>query len=278
MSGPSITAHLHLSATSTYPTMVAAGDISPKVITAQKATSELVLRLAPTRVLALGDEQYNSGALADFRAYYNPTWGRFKGSTLPTPGNHEYNTPGASGYFQYFGSEAGPNGRGYYSRDLGGWHIISLDSSIARSSGSPQLTWLRADLAATQQRCVLAFWHHPRFGSGADHGNNPSVTPFWTALYLAHADVVLNGHEHDYERFRRQDPQGRTDSRGLREFVVGTGGRTLTQFGAIQPHSRVRIANRSGVLQLVLRPTGYNWKFVAVNGAVLDSGGPDSCH
>ena len=188
----STTAHLHLAATTTSPTVVAAGDISPRVITTQKATSDLVLRLAPTRVLALGDEQYNSGALADFRAFYAPTWGRFKGSTLPTPGNHEYNTPGASGYFQYFGSQAGPNGRSYYSRDLGGWHLISLDSNIARTSGSPQLTWLRADLAATQKRCVLAFWHHPRFGSGADHGNNPSVTPFWTALYRAHADIVLN--------------------------------------------------------------------------------------
>lgn len=260
------------------PTVVAAGDISPARIGAQQATSDLVLGLNPTRVLALGDEQYHNGTLAEFRQFYAPTWGRFKGRTHPAPGNHEYNTRGAAGYFSYFGAAARPDGRSFYSFDLGGWHVVSLDSNIARSATSAELSWLRADLRQSSKRCVLAFWHHPRFSSGRSHGGDPSVAPFWQALYRARADLVLNGHEHSYERFAPQTPSGARDGGGIREFVVGTGGGGLYPFGAPRPNSQVRIAGSYGVLRLVLEPTSYRWQFVNTNGRVLDSGGPRSCH
>ncbi len=234
--------------------------------------------LAPTRVLALGDEQYKTGAYRDFTRYYDPTWGRFKAKTLPTPGNHEYRTPSARGYFRYFGGAAAPHGRSYYSADLGTWHLISLNSNIAHGSASAQLRWLRSDVANTSQRCILAFWHHPRFSSGADHGNDRSVGPFWRVLYRAHADVVLNGHEHNYERFGRQDATGRAGRNGIREFVVGTGGYGHYPFGATQPHSQKRIPGTFGVLKLRLRPHVYSWHYVVVGGTVRDSGGPVACH
>jgi hypothetical protein len=260
------------------PTVVAAGDISPARIGAQQATSDLVLRLDPTRVLALGDEQYHNGTLAEFRQFYAPTWGRFKGRTHPTPGNHEYNTAGAAGYFSYFGAAARPDGSSFYSFDLGGWHVVSLNSNIARSATSPQLSWLRADLRQSSKRCVLAFWHHPRFSSGRSHGGDPSVAPFWRALYQERADLVLNGHEHSYERFAPQTPSGERDGGGIREFVVGTGGGGLYQFGTIRSNSQARIADSYGVLRLFLEPQSYRWQFVNTNGRVLDSGGPRSCH
>lgn len=259
------------------PTIVAAGDISPARIGSQQATSDLVLRLDPTQVLALGDTQYDSGALADFRDFYAPTWGRFKGRTKPSPGNHEYRTE-ASGYFSYFGRAARPAGLSYYSFDLPGWHLISLDSNIDRSAGSPQIAWLRADLRRSSQRCVLAFWHHPRFSSGTDHGNDTTVRPFWRTLYRHRADLVLNGHEHNYERFAAQTPWGSATRGGVREFVVGTGGASHYGFGDPQPQSQKRVSNTFGVLRLVLRPSSYLWKFISVRGEVLDSGGPRRCH
>ncbi len=267
-----------VAAASAVPTVVAAGDISPPWLGTQKSTSDLVLRLAPTRVLTLGDQQYDTGRLADYRAFYGPTWGRFKTKTAPTPGNHEYYTPGAAGYFSYFGWAAGRPGRGYYSFDLGGWHIVSLNSNIARGWRSPQESWLRANLRATSKRCVLAYWHHPRFSSGASYGNNSTVSAFWTDLYAARADLVLNGHEHHYERFGPQTPVAVGDPRGIREFVVGTGGVRAYPFGLVRANSQRRITGRYGVLHLTLRPTSYAWKFVAVDGRVLDRGGPVPCH
>lgn len=260
------------------PTLVAAGDISPPRIGSQRQTSDLAIQLAPTRVLVLGDQQYPSGSIRDFRRYYRPTWGRLKSRTYPVPGNHEYVTAGAAGYFEYFGARARPRGQSFYSVDLGTWHIVALDSNIARGPGSAQLAWLRRDLRTTSKRCVLAFWHHPRFSSGTRHGDNRSVTPFWWMLYLRHADVVVNGHEHNYERFNRQSPRGHSTYRGIREFVVGTGGNSHYPFGRAEAHSEKRIANTYGVLQLVLHPASYEWKFVAVGGAVLDRGGPQRCH
>jgi hypothetical protein len=260
------------------PRVVAAGDISPERLAGQRATSNLVLRLNPTRVLALGDTQYDAGALADYRDYYAPTWGRFKGRTKPSPGNHEYKTAGASGYFAYFGRAARPAGRSYYSFDLGGWHLISLDSNIDHSAGSVQSQWLRADLRRSSQRCVLAFWHHPRFSSGAAHGDDTTVRPFWRILYRHRADLVLNGHEHNYERFAAQTPWGDARRGGVREFVVGTGGASHYGFGEPHPHSQKRISHTYGVLRLVLRPRSYLWKFINVRDEVLDSGGPRRCH
>jgi hypothetical protein len=258
--------------------VAAAGDISPRGLGQQRGTARLVERIDPPQVLALGDLQYPRGAYADFRTYYDPTWGRFKARTLPSAGNHEYLTEDAAGYFRYFGDAARSHGHSYYSTKLGGWRLISLDSNIARGNTSPQVRWLKRVLAASDQKCTLAFWHHPRFNSGLDHGNNASVTPFWTALYQARADLVLNGHEHVYERFARQTPAAVHSGDGIREFVVGTGGAETYEFGSPEPNSQVRVSGRYGVLRLVLRPDSYSWRFVAANDQVLDRGGPVACH
>jgi hypothetical protein len=260
------------------PVITAAGDISPHALNNQVDTSDRVLAINPTVALTLGDNQYPEGALADYRAFYDPTWGRFKAITRPVPGNHEYRTPGAVGYFDYFGSLARPEGTSYYSFDLGGWHLVALDSNIARGPGSPQEEWLRADLAATDRRCILAYWHHTRFSSGTHHGGHPSVGPFWNALYQAGADVVLSGHEHNYERFSRQDPSSRATEAGIRQFVVGTGGAGHYGFGNPEPNSQFREASTFGVLKLTLQPTSYEWQFVSSAGEVIDAGGPDACH
>jgi hypothetical protein len=261
------------------PVVVASGDIAPDETGGHhQRTSDQVLAINPDAVLALGDEQYEDGALEDFQRYYDTTWGRFKDKTKPAPGNHEYETEDAAGYFDYFGAAAKPNGTSFYSFDLGGWHLVSLDSNIGRDAGSRQEQWLRADLAASTKPCVLAYWHHPRFSSGIEHGNDGSVGPFWSDLYEAKADLVLNGHEHQYERFAPQNPDAAADPQGIREFVVGTGGRSLYPFGFADPNSEVRDSSNYGVLELTLHPTSYDWRFVSENGAVVDSGGPVACH
>jgi hypothetical protein len=261
------------------PVVAAAGDIAPPGIGwGHRETSNRVLAIDPTVALTLGDNQYPSGTLSDFRRHYGPTWGRFKAKTRPSPGNHEYEIAGAAGYFAYFGKLAKPEGRSYYSFDLGAWHLISLDSNIDLQAGSRQERWLRADLATTTKRCILAYWHHPRFTSGAHQGDNPWVGPFWNALYTARADVVLSGHEHNYERFARQNPAGRATPHGIRQFVVGTGGVDLLGFAAPKPNSQVRRRNTWGVLVLVLHPRSYEWRFVSEDGEVVDRGAPVACH
>jgi acid phosphatase type 7 len=262
----------HQTARPSPPTIVAAGDISADRLANQRFTARLVRRLSPTRVLTLGDEQYPSGAYSDFRAFYGPTWGRFRSRTIPAPGNHEYETHGASGYLRYFGDRASRRGHTYFSTRIGGWHIVSLNSNIARGPSSPQLRWLRSDLRRNRTDCVLAFWHHPRFTSGTTHGPDPSVSPFWRALHRARVDVVLNGHEHNYERFAKQNPSGRRARHGVREFVVGTGGIGHYPFGAPARNSQIRLANVFGVLEMTLRPHAYDWRFVAVGGRVRDRG------
>jgi hypothetical protein len=253
-------------------TIVAAGDISKDRMADQQLTARLVHSLRPTRVLALGDLQYPAGSYRDFLAYYDPTWGRFKDKTIPAPGNHEYETPGARGYLRYFGKRARPLGHTYFSRSVAGWHIVSLDSNIEHDARSPQLRWLRRDLAAARQDCVLALWHHPRFSSGVKHGGDPSVTPLWRALYRARADVVLNGHEHNYERFSKRRPSGRFARHGIREFVVGTGGAGHYPFGRPVRNSVRRITNVFGALEITLRPHAYGWRFVTPGGIVRDRG------
>jgi hypothetical protein len=261
------------------PVITAAGDIAaPNLHGGHRRTAELVERIDPNRALTLGDNQYPNGELDDYQRFYDSSWGQFKGRTAPTPGNHEYRTPAAAGYLAYFGLRAVPEGRTYYSYDLGGWHLIALDSNIDRDAGSAQERWLRADLAGNRKRCVLAYWHHPRFSSGSHHGNDPSVGALWEALHDAGADVVLNGHEHNYERFAHQDPRGRADPGGIRQFVVGTGGNGHYGFGEPRPNSQVRDATNHGVLKLTLHPGSYEWDFVSVDGEVVDSGGPDACH
>lgn len=247
-----------------------------------KATSDLMLGLGLTAVLPLGDNQYENGTLAKYQASYDPSWGRLNAIVRPVPGNHEYLTAGAAGYFSYFGAAAGDPAQGYFSYDLGGWHLIALNSNCAAvggcGAGSPQEQWLAADLAAHPGTCTLAYWHHPRFSSGP-HGNDATTDAFWQTLYDAGADVVLNGHDHIYERFAPQSPAGAADPvQGLRQFTVGTGGKNLTGFPIVRANSEVRIANAFGVLEMTLHPNGYTWRFLSASGgAVLDQGA-SLCH
>jgi hypothetical protein len=229
-------------------------------------------------VFVAGDSAYLHGSTENYRDCYEPSWGRFKVRTRPAPGNHEYETPGAAGYFTYFGANAGPSGLGYYSFNLEAWHIISLDSEISAFPGSPQIEWLRADLVANPRQCTLAFFHTPVFGSGAN-GSNTQMQVAWRVLYDAGADVVINGHNHSYERFMPQDPEGTNDpTRGIREFVVGTGGAPLTDFPRVRGNSEVRNNSTWGVLKLTLRPNRYDWMFLPVAGATFSDSGSASCH
>lgn len=247
-----------------------------------KATSDLVLSLGPAAVLVLGDNQYETGTLAQYQASYAPTWGRLNAIVRPVPGNHEYVTAGAAGYFSYFGAAAGDPAKGYFSYDLGSWHLIALNSNCAAvggcGAGSPQEQWLAADLAAHAGTCTLAYWHHPRFSSGP-HGNDATSDAFWQALYAAGADVVLNGHDHVYERFAPQSPAAAADPvGGIRQFTVGTGGKNLTSVQVVRANSEVRNAGAFGVLEMTLHPYGYAWRFLsAPGGAVLDQG-TTLCH
>jgi hypothetical protein len=226
-------------------------------------------------VLPLGDEQYETGALSDFRASYDPTWGAFLPVMYPTVGNHEYLTPGASGYYDYFGALAGDPSKGYYAYDLGAWHLISLNSEcqvVSCSTDSAQYQWLKAELSSHTNACTLAYWHRPLFSSGSENGGDLRSRPFWKLLYQYGGDVVLNGHDHDYERFAPQDPLGLADANGIREFVVGTGGKSLNPLNAPEPNSRVSSASSFGVLRLTLHETSYDWAFTPATGAFTDSG------
>ncbi|WLI88557.1 metallophosphoesterase [Massilia sp. R2A-15] len=212
------------------------------------------------RALALGDLAYPHGTLAEFTSCYGPTWGRFKDRTLPAPGNHEYATPRAAGYFAYFGAIAGP---GYYRVQLGGWQLYSLDSNLAPAAHRAQTAWLREELAKHPARCTLAYWHHPLYSSGMK-GNDARMKDAWQALYEAGAEIVLSGHDHLYERFAPQDADGRRDdARGIRQFVAGTGGAFPTPFLWTRSNSEARDSNHMGVLKLVLNADGYDWEFLA---------------
>jgi hypothetical protein len=276
-------------ASSADPVIAAAGDIvcasnTPTAATCRhRYTANILKALALDAVLTLGDNQYESGALTDFQRYYNPTWGAVKSITHPSPGNHEYSTPQAAGYFAYFGAAAGDRTKGYYSFNLGSWHIVALNSNCDEvggcNRGSPQEVWLRADLAAHQNACTLAYWHHPRFASGSVHEGDAEMDAFWQALYEFQADVVLSGHQHNYERFAPQTPTGAPDSaNGIRQFIVGTGGRSLHSFGSTPaPHSVVRDDETFGVLKLTLHPTSYDWEFIPEGGKTFTDIGTATC-
>jgi len=247
----------------------------------QLATSDLLVGAGYAAVLALGDIQYEDGARSKFDLSYDPSWGRVESITKPAPGNHEYQTAGAAGYYDYFGAAAGDPAKGYYSFELGGWHIVTLNSNCSAvggcGAGSAQEQWLRADLTASPASCTLAYWHHPRFSSG-EHGSDSTYTAFWQALYDADADVVLVGHDHDYERFAPQTPSGALDlTRGIREFVVGTGGKNVRTFPNVKPNSEVRDATSLGVLELTLGSGTYEWRFRPAVGSFADSGSA-ACH
>ncbi len=246
-----------------------------------KATSDLVIGQPFAAVLAIGDLQYPKGELAEFQGSYDVSWGKVKSITRPVPGNHEYYTPGATGYYTYFGAIAQDPTKGYYSYNLGKWHIIALNSNckdVGCAAGSPQETWLKADLKANPAQCTLAYWHHPRFSSGL-HNNDPDTDAFWRTLYAGGADVILTAHDHEYERFDPQTPDAKADSgRGIREFVVGTGGFSLRPFRNVQPRSKVRNSDTYGILKLTLKPKGYDWQFVPIKGQTFTDSGSGDCH
>jgi len=260
-------------------TLIGAGDIATGG-SGDEATANL-LDVMPGTVFTLGDNAYGSGTDAEFADYYAPTWGRHRARTLPSAGNHDYNTAGAAGYFNYFGAAAGDPGQGYYSYNLGGWHIVVLNSNCSQvggcSAGSAQEQWLRADLAANESVCIAAYWHHPLFTNGA-HSPSTSVRPFWQALYDYGAEIILNGHDHNYQRFSPQNPYGAADPNGIREFVAGTGGASHIPF--TQPpviNTEARDDTAFGVLKLTLRATGYDWQFIAEAGNAYTDSGSASC-
>jgi hypothetical protein len=249
----------------------------------QQATSNLLFGQSLAAVLPLGDNQYDCGAYSAYLQSYDPSWGRVKSITHPVPGNHEYSCdPAAGGYFQYFGAAAGDSTHGYYSYDIGSWHIIALNSNCSQigscGAGSPQEAWLKADLAAHTNLCTLAYWHHPRFTSGTV-GEDLDVATFWQDLYNAGVDVVLNGHAHGYERFAPQTPGETYDpAHGIREFVVGTGGEDFQGFVTSEPLSEVRQSNTFGVLTLTLHSTSYDWGFTPSAGQTFSDSGSGYCH
>jgi hypothetical protein len=247
--------------------LAGAGDIAGSH-DGDERTALLLDRIDPDVVFTTGDNAYPDGTAADFRKHYAPTWGRYRSVTRPSPGNHDHHTPGASGYFSYFGSRAPGS---FYSYDLGSWHVISLDTELPVEEGSPQYEWLRDDLAASTASCTLAYWHKPRFTAGR-YDDLKLTTPLWELLHAAGAELVLNGHDHSYQRYPRLDPEGRLDPRrGIRQIVVGTGGAGLYP---VRPDPRRQAAydEGHGVLKLTLRPGGYDWRFVPVSGSYSDSG------
>jgi hypothetical protein len=258
-------------------TLIAVGDVASCSSQEDEATAVIVDGIPGTIILA-GDIVYESGTAQEFSDCYDPSWGRHKARTHPAPGNHEYETQGAAPYYAYFGTNAGPGGRGYYSFDLGAWHIVSLNSNVSANAGSAQEQWLRTDLAASNARCTLAYWHHPLFSSGL-HGNHAFMRDIWRALYDFDVDVVISGHDHDYERFAPQTSDGVADpSRGIREFVVGTGGRSLYPIIVVRPNSEKRFASGYGVLRLLLDAESYSWEFVPVTSGLTVDTGSGGCH
>lgn len=258
------------------PVLVGAGDIANSA-TNDTATGAL-LDSIPGTVFTAGDNAYNNGSPGDYASYYAPTWGRHLARTRPAPGNHDYNTAAAGGYFGYFDDRAGTPSQGYYSYTLGAWHVVSLDSEIDMSVGSPQETWLRSDLAANIAPCTLAYWHKPLFTSGS-HAPALATRPLFQALYDSGAEVVVSGHNHQYERFAPMDPAGDLDTvTGIREFVAGMGGASHYGFGTPKPHSEVRDSTTYGVLKFTLHSASYDWQFVPVAGQSFTDSGTGICH
>jgi acid phosphatase type 7 len=264
----------------TAPVLLAAGDIASCRSAGDEATAAL-LEGAPATIAALGDLAYPRGSADEFANCYEPSWGWFKATTRPAAGNHDYATPGAAAYFDYWGAAAGLRGSGYYSYELGSWHVVVLNSNcrfVSCSRGSPQGTWLRNDLALHRTRCTVAYFHHPLFSSTLGTAT-PAMQPLWQVLYDAGADLVLNGHAHNYQRFAPQSPSGAADpARGVREFVVGTGGYSHHPAGPPIPNQETVDDTTFGVLRLMLLETGYAWRFVPQSDGVFADAGTAVCH
>jgi hypothetical protein len=261
--------------------LVGAGDIAWCDGDGDEATARLLDGI-PGTVFTTGDNAYPDGTDAEFAQCFHPTWGRHKARIRPAMGNHDYHTERGAPYFRYFGEAAGEPGRGYYTYAAGGWRIIVLNSNCELIGGcsphDPQIVWLRRVLAQSAARCALAYWHHPRFSSGP-HGPQPQLRATWQALTDAGVDVMLAGHDHLYERFGPQDADGRPDAqRGIRQFTVGTGGRSHYAFRTIAPNSEMRHTGTFGVLKLTLHPTGYAWEFVPEAGRTFRDAGAAACH
>ena len=286
-----------LTVSATAPVILAAGDIGDCTRTADDSTAMLLDTLAGI-VVPLGDNAYVNGTPDDYASCYAPNWGRHKARTRPVPGNHDYNCkpgsglPGcdtpAAGYFGYFGAAAGDPSKGYYSYTLGSWLVIVIntgtDAPVNYAAGSPQEQWLRSVLASSTQQCVLAMWHHPRFSTVQDRDSITYYTQaIWDALYEYGADLVLNGHDHAYQRYAPQRPDGtRDDAHGIRQIVPGTGGGeglyTLRATLPVGSNAEVRDWHTHGVLKVTLRSGGYDWQFVPSSGATFTDSGSGSCH
>jgi hypothetical protein len=272
--------------------IVAAGDIASCDNQGDEATADLIEHINPDAVLTLGDNAYENGTAKDYQDCYDSSWGRFKDKTYPALGNHDYGEDGYEGmsdatydpsaYFDYFGDRVGRRDEGWYSYDLDDWHFVVLNSNCDAGIGcdpySKQLEWLSKDLSQTSARCVLAYWHHPLYSSGY-HGDDPKMRAAWNVLYGYHADVILNGHDHHYERFPLQDPYGNFDpGNGIRQFTVGTGGKSLRQPTTAKPNSEALSNATYGVLQLTLRQGGYDWEFKPTEAGAFSDSGSDDCH
>jgi acid phosphatase type 7 len=259
--------------------LVGAGDIAfcDRPVPGAELTSRLLDEISGA-VFTSGDNVYEHGTLEEYRTCYERTWGRHRWRTRPVPGNHEYATANASGYFEYFGDLAGPAGLGYYAYDLGDWRVFALNSNVPASPGSVQYEWVRQELETNRRRCTVAIWHYPVFSSGHDT-NIPVMKPLWALLYANGAEVVIAGHAHSYERLAPQDENGtRDDERGIRSFVVGTGGAYLTSLVQQAPNSEVFQNHTLGVLKLTSRPDSYEWRFVPVSGGTFNDSGSGICH
>lgn len=261
--------------------LVGAGDIGDCDSGDDERTAALLDEIEGT-VFTLGDNVYDRGTAREFRECYEPGWGRHKERTRPSPGNHDYRTDDAGPYFDYFGDAAGEKGKGYYSYDLGSWHIVVLNSNCKYVGGceedSAQVRWLVDDLEENAAQCTLAYWHHPLFNAG-EHGNEKAVRPLWEALYDAGAEVVLAGHDHNYQRFAPQDPGGKSEpERGIRQFIVGTGGKDHYDVEDSMPNLEVSNDDANGVLKLTLRADSYSWEFIPAEGDDFQDSGTGRCH
>jgi len=262
-------------------TAVAAGDIAEQCTASSSSckhpkTAALVKQINPSFVMTMGDNQYDDARLKDFQKYYDKTWGAFKSKTRPVPGNHEsYDPAGAfKGYKSYFGSVAYPDGESYYSFDQGNWHFIALDSNTF--DDDEQIDWLKDDLAANTKKCVAAYWHHPLFSSG-EHGNDPVGRPVWKLLQANKAELVLNGHDHHYERFAPQNADGKADANGIVEVLGGMGGANPYDIEEVQPNSQKRLTDTFGVVKLNFTDTGFSWNLVGTDGSTKDTSPSYSC-
>jgi hypothetical protein len=261
--------------------LVGAGDIASCDRDGDEKTADLLDDIAGT-IFTLGDNVYNDGKASEFRECYEPSWGRHMERTRPAPGNHDYRTDEGKPYFDYFGEAAGEPGKGWYSYNVGAWHIVVLNSNCDAVGGcgpdSEQVRWLRDDLAAHQVPCALSYWHHPRFSAG-EYEDNDEFRPFWQALYDGGADVVMAGHDHNYQRYAPQDPDGDADpAMGIRQFVVGTGGRSHYDIEREPANLEVSNDDTDGVLNLSLSPTSYTWEFIPVEGESFNDSGSGVCH